>query len=174
MELVYLSLTGLSILASILAWIAKIKWSNEYRLAKEAEILALKEQLNILKEKNELIKEFTSDKIMTLYKSTKEGLEILNDSILKEKENLESKVKELEIETDRLKKENKNSIKLPDFTNLTIMSTQIETSLKKFTENYTKQLLDMSNSLEKFRSYDFVIEDDEKTFLIEAKSTKKK
>ena len=174
MELVYLSLTGLSILASILAWIAKIKWSNEYRLAKEAEILALKEQQNILKEKNDLIKEFTSDKIMTLYKSTKEGLEILNESILKEKENLESKVKELEIETDRLKKENKNSIRLPDFSNLTIMSTQIETSLKKFTENYTKQLLDVSKSLEKFRNYDFVKEDDDKTFLIEAKKTKKK
>lgn len=91
MELVYLVITGLSIIASILAWSAKLKWSKEYRLAKEAELAALKQQLNTLKEKNDLIKEFSSDKIMTLYKSTKEGFEILFDNIEKEKESLRVK-----------------------------------------------------------------------------------
>ena len=108
MELVYLVITGLSSAAAILAWLAKIKWSKEYRLSKEAEILALKEQLNILKEKNDLTKEFTSDKIMTLYRDTKEGLEILNDSIEKEKKSLEEKVKELETAIAKLKEDNKN------------------------------------------------------------------
>lgn len=174
MELIYLTITGLSISASIVAWIAKIKWSKEFRLAKEAEMLALKEQLNILKEKNDLIKEFSSDKIMTLYKSTKEGLEIMNDSIIKEKENLEIKIKELETEIERLKKENENSIRLPDFSYLKNMSFQIENSLRSFTENYSKQMLVVSKSLEKFKNVDFIIEDDDKMFFIEAKSKKKK
>jgi len=122
METIYLIITGFSIIASILAWLAKLKWSKEYRIAKEAEILAIKEQLNTLKEKNELLKELSSDKIMTLYRCTKEGLETLNENIIKEKENLQIKIKELEVEIENLKRENKNSIKLPDFSNLMNMS----------------------------------------------------
>ena len=37
-----------SVLAAVLAWVAKIRWSNEYRDAKEAEISALKQQISLL------------------------------------------------------------------------------------------------------------------------------
>ncbi len=160
MELVYLVITGLSIIASILAWSAKLKWSKEYRLAKEAELAALKQQLNTLKEKNDLIKEFSSDKIMTLYKSTKEGFEILFDNIEKEKESLRVKIKELESVKAKLIEYNKNSIKLPDFTYLIDMSSQIEKSHTKFIESYSMQMRSISNSLEKFKAVDSIIDDD--------------
>ncbi len=160
MELVYLVITGLSIIASILAWSAKLKWSKEYRLAKEAELAALKQQLNTLKEKNDLIKEFSSDKIMTLYKSTKEGFEILFDNIEKEKESLRVKIKELESVKAKLIEDNKNSIKLPDFTYLIDMSSQIEKSHTKFIESYSMQMRSISNSLEKFKAVDSIIDDD--------------
>lgn len=174
MEIVYLTITGLSIIASILAWVAKLRWSSEFREAKKAQIESIQEQIKVLKERNETLKELTSEKIMGHYKSTKEGLESLNNKILEEKNELQSKVDEMEAEIERLREGNKNSIKLPDFNQLQNMSFQIENSLKSFTANYAIQYKELSNKLEKMKNFDFVIEDKETFYMIEAKKKRKK
>ncbi len=174
MEILYITITGLSIIASILAWVAKIRWSSEYREAKKAQIESIQEQIKVLKERNETLKELTSEKIMGHYKSTKEGLESLNNKILEEKNELQIKMDEMETEIERLRKENKNSIKLPDFSQLQNMSFQIENSLKSFTENYAIQYNELSNSLEKMKNIDFVIKDKDNFYIIETKKKKKK
>ncbi|MCM4156902.1 hypothetical protein [Gramella sp. AN32] len=174
MEIVYITITGLSIIASILAWVAKIRWSSEFREAKKAQIESIQEQIKVLKERNETLKELTSEKIMGHYLSTKEGLESLNNKILEEKNELQIKVDEMETEIERLREENKNSIKLPDFSQLQNMSFQIENSLKSFTENYAIQYNELSNSLEKMKNFDFVIEDKDNFYIIETKKKRKK
>ncbi|WP_440122298.1 hypothetical protein [Tenacibaculum sp. Ill] len=174
MEIVYLTITGLSIVASILAWIAKLKWSSEYREVKKAQIESIQEQVKVLKEKNETLKELTSEKIMAHYKSTKEGLESLNNKILEEKNELQIKVNEMESEIERLKEENKNSIQLPDFSQLKNMSIQIENSLKNFTENYSTQYKKLSSSLEKMKHVDFVIKNNDNIYMIETKKKRSK
>tara|TARA_R100000935_G_C2834569_1_gene167312 strand:+ start:1753 stop:2277 length:525 start_codon:yes stop_codon:yes gene_type:complete len=174
MEILYITITGLSIIASILAWVAKIKWSSEYREAKKAQIESIQEQIKVLKERNETLKELTSEKIMGHYKSTKEGLESLNNKILEEKNELQIKVDEMETEIERMRKENKNSIKLPDFSQLQNMSFQIENSLKSFTENYAIQYNELSNSLDKMKNIDFVFKDKDNFYIIETKKKRKK
>lgn len=174
MEIVYITITGLSIIASILAWVAKLRWSSEFREAKKAQIESIQEQIKVLQERNETLKELTSEKIMGHYKSTKEGLESLNNKILEEKNELQIKMDEMETEIERLREENKNSIKLPDFSQLQNMSFQIENSLKNFTENYAVQYNELSNSLEKMKNFDFVIEDKGHFYMIETKKKRKK
>jgi chromosome segregation ATPase len=100
METLYAIITGLSIISTILAWIAKIRWSKEYALAKdeiikskEAEITSVKEQLKI---KDELIKVKESQiehlnslnppKLKEYYDSIKSGLEAYNDTLKEELE----------------------------------------------------------------------------------------
>ncbi len=174
MEILYITITGLSIIASILAWVAKIRWGSEYREAKKAQIESIQEQIKVLKERNETLKELTSEKIMGHYKSTKEGLESLNNKILEEKNELQIKVDEMETEIERMRKENKNSIKLPDFSQLQNMSFQIENSLKSFTENYAIQYNELSNSLDKMKNIDFVFKDKDNFYIIETKKKIKK
>lgn len=60
----------------------------------------------------------------------------------------------------KLIEDNKNSIKLPDFTYLIDMSSQIEKSHTKFIESYSMQMRSISNSLEKFKAVDSIIDDD--------------
>ncbi len=174
MEIAYLTITGLSVLASILAWVAKLKWSSEYREAKKAQFDSIQEQVRVLKERNETLKELTSEKIMTLYRNTKEGLETLNNQILEEKIDLQNKVDEMETEIERLKKENKNSIKLPDFSHLKNMSNQFEKSLNVFNKNYAVHYKELSSTLEKMKNIDFVIKDKDNIFMIETKKIQKK
>jgi len=174
MEWIYITITGLSIIASILAWVAKLKWSSEYLEAKKAQILSIQEQLIVLKERNETLKELSSEKIMSLYKNTKEGLELLNNQILDEKEKLQQKVNELEIEIERLKEDNMVSNKLPDFSKLKNISFQIEKTLSSLNNNYTNKYNEFSKSLDKWINFDLVVENDENLFFIETKKKSKK
>lgn len=115
MEIVYIIITGLSIISTILAWITKIRWSKEYALAKdeiirskEAEISSIKEQLKI---KNELInvKESQIQHLNTLnptklkeyYDSIKSGLEAYNNTL---QEELQKSKTELSSTIDKLNK----------------------------------------------------------------------
>jgi len=148
MEYIYLIITILSLVGAILAWIAKLKWSSEFRNAKEAQIESINEQLNLVKEQREQLKEFKSDQIMSLYKSTKEGLEELNNQIIEEKEELANKVKRLETRIEELKEENKNSIKIPDLSELYIISQELDNSINHFSENINIHFTSINKSLE--------------------------
>ncbi len=86
-EIIYSIITILSLIGGILAWIAKLKWSKEYKEAKEAQIEALKQQV-------QTFKDFTSDKVKEIFLATKEILEI--------------RIKELEAELIKIETEKNN------------------------------------------------------------------
>ena len=50
MNYLQIIITILSLLAAIFAWIAKIKWCNEYKEAKESQIELLKEKVEFFKD----------------------------------------------------------------------------------------------------------------------------
>lgn len=161
MDYIYWIITGLSICASILAWTAKLRWSKEFRLSKESEILAIKEQVNILKEKNESLKEFTSDRIMALYSSTKKGLELdierrelAIEKIQEEKNSLTEKIKELEADIDRLKKGNETNIIPDDLDKIINTSLQINKSYNLLDEHFNKELKILTKTMNEFKNKD--------------------
>ena len=49
-EIIYLIIAGLSLIGSILAWIAKLRWSKEYQAVKEAQRAALEQQVQTYKD----------------------------------------------------------------------------------------------------------------------------
>jgi len=79
-------ITSLAILSSILAWIAKIKWSREFKEAKEAEIKAKSAQIDTIREKAELYESIISKKLMDHSKQTIVELEKLLDETEKSKQ----------------------------------------------------------------------------------------
>lgn len=101
-EIFNYSLTFLSLFAAILAWIAKIRWSKQYKEAKEAQIQALKERTGLYESvvSNKLI-EYSRETINELEKllakteksKQKEVIKILDE--LKEQERINEKNKKL-------------------------------------------------------------------------------
>ncbi|MBO6584789.1 MAG: sensor histidine kinase [Gracilimonas sp.] len=68
MDWLLIAITILSLASSIVAWIAKIKWSNEFKEAKEA-------QITFLKEKVQHYKELSSNQLIEYFKQTKSEYE---------------------------------------------------------------------------------------------------
>ncbi len=162
MEILYATVTILSLLGAILAYIAKLRWSNQYKEAKEAQIDSLNEQINQLKE-------FKSDQIMSLYKSTKEGLEEFNRQILAEKEELAEKVDEMEQIIEELKEKNKNSFTLPDLSKLEKLSKELDIKLTHFSSNYKYHMDAINKTFNNVNAPDFIINNGNQKFFIEIK-----
>lgn len=157
MEWIYAIVTILSLVASIFAWVSKIMWSRQYKAAKESQIDSLNETVNLLKLRNDSLKDFTSDKIMQLYKATKEGLEKFNDKVILEKESLQTQVEELNSKIVELKKKNEKMIPKPDFSELTKMSEKLGITVGIAAKSYSKQFSIMSEQiahLQKSMEYD--------------------
>lgn len=123
MEIIYIIITVLSVISTILAWIAKIRWAKEYSQAKdetikskEAEISSVKEQLKTKDEliamKESFIQQLTMlnpPKLKEYYDTVTSGLEAYNDKLKKE---LELRKDEFENTIEKLKKvepENENN-----------------------------------------------------------------
>jgi len=70
-------ITVLALIASILAWISKIRWSKEFKEAKEAELQAKLAQMETIREKVELYESIISKKLIEYSKTTIEELELL-------------------------------------------------------------------------------------------------
>lgn len=70
-----------SALAAVLAWLAKLKWSREYGLAKDEVIRAKDAQIELLKEEVEGLREMTPMKIREYFVSVKQQLEEYNDTL---------------------------------------------------------------------------------------------
>lgn len=79
-------ITILALIAAILAWVAKLRWAKEYKDAKEAQIAALKEQL-------QQYKDLSPIQLREYVKATQEVLGQANDELRAE---LEDVAKELE------------------------------------------------------------------------------
>jgi len=74
MEWLYLIITILSLISAIVAWIAKIKWSKEYRESKEA-------QIDLLKEKVEYYKDLSSKSLLDYLKTSMKEYEEINKTL---------------------------------------------------------------------------------------------
>lgn len=68
-------ITLLSLLAAILAWLAKLRWSKEYAAAKDETIRAKDAQIDALKQQIENLKDLTPDKLREYFESTRTSLE---------------------------------------------------------------------------------------------------
>ncbi|AFY69187.1 hypothetical protein Pse7367_0887 [Thalassoporum mexicanum PCC 7367] len=109
------AITILSLLGAVLAWLAKLRWSEEFSTAKEAQISALREQIQTLKisqqelkelreaelsavtsglegqisaleRENQTLRDFTPMKVQEYYLSTKEQLEKYIDQLKSEQQ----------------------------------------------------------------------------------------
>jgi len=70
-----LTVSLLSTFAAILAWIAKLRWSNEYTAAKDEIIRAKDAQISSLENEVRFLREITSPKVLEYYTSVKTQLE---------------------------------------------------------------------------------------------------
>ena len=64
-----------SVLAAILAWVAKLRWSNEYAAAKDEIVKAKDAMIDVLNKEIENLREFTSPQLREHYLAQKTGLE---------------------------------------------------------------------------------------------------
>lgn len=69
------SITVLALLGSVFAWIAKIRWSKEFKDAKDAEIKAKIAQMDILSEKVKMYEGIVSQKLYEYSRDTISNLE---------------------------------------------------------------------------------------------------
>lgn len=81
MEYLQLAITGLSVVAAILAWFAKLRWSKEYSDAKEATIAAKDAQIQLLEKQIETYKDLSSVKLHEYLLAVRAGLEAYIDDL---------------------------------------------------------------------------------------------
>jgi len=88
-----------SLIAAILAWVAKLKWSKEFEKAKDETIKAKEAQITALEREVKSLQDMTPMKLREYFDSVKLQLEEYNEELQKQldiersaKENLESKL----------------------------------------------------------------------------------
>jgi chromosome segregation ATPase len=110
-------ITVISLLAAILAWVAKLKWSKEYSQAKDEIIRAKDAQIAMLKQQIDNLMDLNPVKLKEYYSTVKEQLEKYNDLL---KEQLAAAKKEIEKMQDALNalrwKEEKDQEKIDKLT----------------------------------------------------------
>jgi chromosome segregation ATPase len=87
-------ITIISLLAAVLAWLAKLRWSKEYSQAKDEIIRAKDAQIDTLKLQVQNLMELNPVKLKEYYSAVKEQLEKYNDLL---KEQLTAAKKEIEM-----------------------------------------------------------------------------
>ena len=98
MDIVSSVITIGSLIAAILAWIAKLKWSKEFEKAKDETIKAKEAQISALEREIKSLQDMTPMKLREYFNSVKEQLEEYNEELRKQletekaaKQNLERK-----------------------------------------------------------------------------------
>ena len=87
-------ITILALITALLAWVAKLRWSKEYKEAKEAEINAKVAQMKTIKEKAELFESIISNKLIEYSRQTIADLEKLLEETKKSKQDEINKILE--------------------------------------------------------------------------------
>jgi chromosome segregation ATPase len=133
------AITILSLLGAVLAWLAKLRWSEEFSTAKEAQIDALREQIQTLKisqqelkelreaelsaitsglegqigaleRENQTLRDFTPMKVQEYYLSTKAQLENYIDQLKLEQKQTYLEISEKEETISQLESEREDSL----------------------------------------------------------------
>lgn len=111
-QIINYSITLVALFGAILAWIAKIKWSEEYKTAKEA-------QLDAVKEKADLYESIISKKLIDYSKKTIEELELhLNEIEQSKQEEINKILEKLREYEANFNKEKLNREEIPLLANL--------------------------------------------------------
>lgn len=105
MEYLQLAITGLSVVAAILAWVAKLRWSKEFADAKEATIAAKDAQIQVLEKQIEDLRDLTPMKLREYVLSIKDQLEEYNDSLQSQVEKLRAEIAEKNAQIGSLSEE---------------------------------------------------------------------
>ena len=98
-QMVYALAACLSAVSAILAWVAKLKWSKEYRAAKEAQIEQLKSQINQLQNMTPMMIE---DYFNSMKRMLGENISYLEEQ-LRDKNQTDELNKSLQIEVRSLR-----------------------------------------------------------------------
>ncbi|NOQ25115.1 MAG: hypothetical protein GQ564_07100 [Bacteroidales bacterium] len=115
-------ITAISLLGAILAWIAKIRWSKEYKNAKDEIIKSKDSLITQLNESIKFYKDMTPMKIKEYFDSVKLQMEEYNQLLLEQLENAENEIRE---------KENKINDFLKNETEKKVEITKLNTEKKK-------------------------------------------
>jgi len=155
-------ITLTSIIAAILAWIAKLRWSKEYTDAKNA-VIAAKEasisekeeqvrtkqsQIEFLERQNEFFKEQTPQKLREYYKSVQEQLE---EVIRVQKQDLDRSKTLLEEQETKMEKSNEIQKQLAE----EIKDKEIRIQQLTRELSFAKMLQDSAQRLEPSTSVEF-------------------
>jgi signal transduction histidine kinase len=97
------SITIFALFLAMLAWIAKIKWSNEFKAAKDAEIAAKIAQMDIIKEKVHLYESIISKDLIDYSQKSIDRLENLLKQVEQSKqEEIKRLIQEIKDKEEKL------------------------------------------------------------------------
>jgi len=71
----------ISVIAAVLAWVAKIRWSKEFAAAKDETIKAKEAEINLLKAEIQSLTELNPMRLREYFKSVTQQLEEYNDDL---------------------------------------------------------------------------------------------
>lgn len=131
MEIIQAVITLLSVIAAILAWVAKLRWSNEYKEAKEA-------QIELLERENKTLKTLTPMKLQEYLISTKEMLGEYNDTLKEQLNEKQAKLKKLEDKYELLdqKRKDESTSLVSEIKELKLIIQDLEISQESTTDTY--------------------------------------
>jgi light-regulated signal transduction histidine kinase (bacteriophytochrome) len=101
------SITILALVVSLLTWMAKLRWSKEFKEAKEAEIKAKTAQLETLNEKVKIYESIVSQQLIEYSKNTIKELEQL---VIKTEKSKQDEINKLILELKKNEEDYKNNI----------------------------------------------------------------
>jgi hypothetical protein len=96
MEWVQPTITILSLVGGILAWVAKIRWSKEYSVAKDETIKAKEAQMQAIERELQTYKELTPMKLKEYYLSSKELYEVQINRLEDKLKTAQEEIKDLQ------------------------------------------------------------------------------
>lgn len=150
-ELSSLIVTGLSIVAAILAWSVKLIWSKQYMDAKDEIIKSKDAQIDMLNKEIELIKELSSSKTREFFLRVKTSLEEQINFLEKENHELRQIIDMMNKKvTEELNID--QSANSPNESNLDNIKQQLHQITAKYMDQVGKKLSDNSRSIEEVKN----------------------
>lgn len=135
------AITILSLIGGILAWLAKIKWSNQYKEAKEA-------QIKVIEEKAEMYKSIIANNLFSYLKDTNEKLDVELKKLLHKYSIGEENQKKLveEFETYRKQNESRFDVNELDIADMEAQQEAYTNYLNELEKDYKATVIKITTS----------------------------
>jgi len=160
MSWLYGIITILSLLAAVLAWVAKLRWSKEYIAAKDEIIKAKEAQIGVLREQIQGLKELTPMKIREYFESVKSQLEEFNEMLKLQLEAAQIEITQKTTEIDKLSTEgDKRSTELQKLESEKKQAEEkvqlLAGEVKQLRETFQMNLTQLLGNLDKISDYNY-------------------